>query len=92
MLADFFEATLGGTELQDKKWGKQGLMKERQELCRLDTNPDAWDAFKEVEIKKAISGLAKAKAAGADGLVAEMLQNLSCLAPFLTELFNLIIP
>ena len=45
----------------------------------------------EVGVKKAMAVMAKTKAAGGDGLIAEVFRNLPCLIKPAVELFNLIL-
>ena len=46
------------------------------------------EPVREVEVRKAIGGLAGKKAAGLDGLAAEVFQKTPCLIRHLTQLFN----
>ena len=44
-----------------------------------------------VEVRKAVATMARKKAAGDDGLVAELFQNLPCTIPVMLKMFNLVL-
>ena len=62
--------------------------KPRQNKAKIDGE---FEKFSEVEIRKALGSMAKKKAAGHDGYVAEVYQHLPCLISPIKDLFDLIL-
>ena len=91
VLADYFERRLNPTTAPEsgshaKRKGKTGRpMGYRRQMT------GQYEPIREVEVSRAILGLTKKKAAGDDGMVAEVFQGLPCLLKPLTRLFNLIL-
>ena len=91
LLADFSEARLGGVlanpAKEKKACGKSGR------TGKLNTGKleGSLETVREVEVTKAVMGLSKKKAAGADDLVAEMLCYMSCLNKPIACLFNMML-
>ena len=85
ILADFFAAKLQDSALA-MSTGDMEVSRWRR-LCQTRE----FEPVLEVEVKKAIAMMARKKAAGDDGLVAELFQNLPCLLRPVTSLFNMIL-
>ena len=85
LLANFFAERLSAQS--DTKPGRPTSGKNGGEGYRPPMRGEV-EKVREVEVRKAIGGLAGKKAAGLDGLVAEVFQNMPCLIRPLTRLFD----